>query len=224
MDDDESVTERQTPVGEPVVRGDERIVGEHAAEAVAFDPDDPDSIDLAADIVRTFARHADTDADSRYLLRGAAACAVLVRGLGSYTAAAERAGDPVTVSFIRKWARVHDLARPIRIHVADGTLAPSAAKHIARLEGTARYDLAWAAIDHDLSVREIRSIVTDIANGADPEAALEAHDAPLGSMHVHLAPSTYREVRRLAALQGVDPAAIIDEAIETGDESELQEG
>lgn len=220
MDDDESVTERQTPVGEPVVRGDERVVGEHAEDAVAFDPDDPESIDLAADIVRAFARHADTDADSRYLLRGAAACAVLVRGLGSYTAAAERAGDCVSVSFIRKWARVHDLARPIRIHVADGTLAPSAAKHIARLQGTARYDLAWAAIDHDLSVREIRSIVTEIANGADTATALEAHDAPLGHLDLRLSPSTYRAVRRRAALEGVDAGTIVDEAVERSIDSE----
>lgn len=222
MDDDESVTERQTPVGEPVVRGDERIVGEHAAEAVAFDPDDPESIDLAADIVRTFATHSDTDTDSRYLLRGAAACAVLVRGLGSYKAAAERAGEPVSISFIRKWARVHDLARPIRIMVANGTLAPSAAKHIARLEGTARYDLAWAAIDHDLSVREIRAIVTDIANGSDPATVLEAHGAPLGTVHVTLSPEIYRSIRRRAALRGVDPGTVIDEAVEALDDSEPQ--
>lgn len=214
MDDDESVTRRRTPVGEPVVRGDERVVGEHAADAVAFDPDDPESIDLAADIVRTFARHSDTNTDSRYLLRGAAACAVLVRGLGSYTAAAERAGEPVTVSFIRKWARVHDLARPIRIQVANGTLAPSAAKHIARLEGAARYDVAWATIDHDLSVREIRTIVTEIANGRSPATVLEEHDADLGHLDVALSPKTYRAIRRLAAMDGVDPGDVIDEAIE----------
>lgn len=52
---------------------------------------------------------------------GAAVCPALVRGEGSYKAAAERAGGPVTVSFIRKWARV---------------------------AGDARLHLAWATIDH----------------------------------------------------------------------------
>ncbi|MDF1503171.1 hypothetical protein PYV61_09465, partial [Roseisolibacter sp. H3M3-2] len=44
----------------------------------------------------------------------AAACAALVRGVGSYKEAAERAGGGVSVAFIRKWARVHDLPQAIR--------------------------------------------------------------------------------------------------------------
>ncbi|MFB6134794.1 MAG: hypothetical protein ABEJ55_07385 [Halanaeroarchaeum sp.] len=212
-DDEDVQADRRTPVGEPVVRGDADLLGEAADAAVAFDPEDPRSLDAAADTVRTFARHQDTDADARYLLRGAAACAVLVRGIGSYRAAADRAGEDVSVSFIRKWARVHDLARPIRVQVATGTLTPSAAKHIARLSGAARYDVAWATIDHDLSVREVRSIASDIAAGEDPATALAAHDAPLGDIEATVSPAAYRTLWRLASLEGVEPGEIIERGI-----------
>lgn len=73
------------------------------------------------------------------LLRGAAARAALVRGEGSYKAAAERSGDPVTVNFLRKWARVHDLPLSIRRHIAKGELTVTAAKHIARVRGNTRF-------------------------------------------------------------------------------------
>ena len=119
--------DRESPVGEPVVRGDVRVTGERARDAVRFDPDDPGSVAEAAETVHAFATGSLPD-DELAMLRGAAACAALARGEGSYIAAAERAGDPVTVSFIRKWARVHDLPRPVRRHVALGHIPPTAAK------------------------------------------------------------------------------------------------
>ena len=158
MPDDAPSTDRESPVGKPVIRGDPTLTGQRPDEAVEFDPDDPESLELAARTVRRFSENTAGADDNVYMLRGAAACAALVRGEGSYKAAARRAGGDATVSFIRKWSRVHDLPRSIRIHVAKGEIAPTAAKHIARLGGEARLLLAWAALDHDLTVRQIRSV------------------------------------------------------------------
>ena len=118
---------RASPVGEPVIR---RNVTDDAAR---FDPTDAESLAEAADVVRRFAENTAGGTDNVYMLRGAAACAALVRGEGSYKAAAERAGGEATVSFIRKWARVHDLPRSVRRYVALGQIAPTAAKHIPAL-------------------------------------------------------------------------------------------
>jgi len=116
------------------------------------------------------------------MLRGAAACAALVRGEGSYKAAAERAGGDATVSFIRKWARVHDLPRSVRKQVALGQIAPTAAKHIARVGGESRLLLAWATLDGDLTVRDVRSVASAINNGASIDQALDEHDITLGRL------------------------------------------
>jgi hypothetical protein len=103
-------TGRESPVGEPVIRGDPTLTGEHAERAVAFDPDDADSLALAAETVAAFAGNTAGADDNVLMLRGAAACAALVRGEGSYKAAAKRAGAEVTVSFIRKWSRRRSVA------------------------------------------------------------------------------------------------------------------
>jgi hypothetical protein len=213
-------SERDSPVGEPVIRGDPTFAGERAGEAVQFDPDDPESVTRAAGIVRSFADDSVGDADSVYMLRGAAACAALVRGEGSYKAAAERADGDATVSFIRKWARVHDLPRSIRQYVATGEIAPTAAKHIARVAGEARFLLAWAALDAGLTVRDVRSIASDVNSGTPPERALSAHGVPPGEVTLDLPPETYRELRRQAALRGVDPAALVAEALDAWEPTE----
>jgi hypothetical protein len=207
-------TDRESPVGQPVVRGDPTFAGEHAQQAVRFDPEDPDSLARAAAVVERFADDSVGAADSVYMLRGAAACAALVRGEGSYKAAAERAGGDVTVSFIRKWARVHDLPRPIRQYVATGDIAPTAAKHIARVTDQARYLLAWAMLDGDLTVRDVRSVASTINSGTAPEEALAAHGVTFGEMTLHLPPETYTELRRRAAREGVDPAVLVTEALD----------
>lgn len=193
-------SDRDSPVGEPVIRGDEEIMGQRATDAVRFDPSDPESLQQATEIVRAFAGETDGTEDQLYMLRGAAACAALVRGTGSYKAAAERADGDVTVSFIRKWARVHDLPRAVRIHVANGELAPTAAKHIARVEGIARYDLTWATLDHDLTVREVRALATDLNNYDNPADAFAKHGIELGQVTLELPVELYRELRRQAAL------------------------
>ncbi len=211
---DGPTTDRESPVGQPVVRGDPTFAGERAREAVQFDPEDTESLARAADVVEAFASDAIGETDSVYMLRGAAACAALVRGEGSYKAAAERAGEDVTVSFIRKWARVHDLPRSVRQCVATGEIAPTAAKHIARVSGRARLLLAWAVLDSDLTVREVRAVASDINTGTSPEDALAAYDVTLGEVMLRLPLETYSELRRRAALRGIDPAMVVAEALD----------
>ncbi|WP_265109139.1 DUF7119 family protein [Halosolutus halophilus] len=206
-------TDRESPVGAPVIRGDESVTGPHAREAVQFDPTDPDSVADAADTVRQFAS-GDTAGDHLYMLRGAAASAALVRGEGSYKAAAERAGGDTTVSFVRKWARVHDLPRSVRKQVALGRIAPTAAKHIARVGGEARLLLAWAALDGDLTVREVRSVASAVNDGTPIERALADHGVQLGQLEVALSPASYRDLRRRASIEGVDPGEIVTAALE----------
>ena len=214
----EPPVDRESPVGEPVIRGDPELTGQRPEEAVQFDPDDPESVAKAAETVASFADNSAGDADNVYVLRGAAACAALVRGEGSYKAAAERAGEDVTVAFIRKWSRVHDLPEAIRRHVARGEIAPTAAKHIARVSGTARYLLAWVALDHDLTVREIRSIASRINDGDSVAEALEAETGSrLGQLTIDLPVEAYLCLRRQASLANAEPGEFLADAIEYDD-------
>lgn len=207
--------DREEPVGEPVVRADPAVTGERAQQAVGFDPDDPESLEEAAETVRAFASDTVGSNDNVYMLRGAAACAALVRGVGSYKAAAERAGGNASVAFIRKWARVHDLPQAIRRHVARGDIAPTAAKHIARVSGDARFYLAWAALDGDLTVREVRTLASAINDGTPIREALEEYGVELGEITVRLSPEGYLELRRRASLENRGPDDIVDEALRT---------
>ena len=211
---EDSRADRRSPVGEPVVRADPEVTGERAAEAVGFDPDDPESVAEAAETVARFAAGDVGDEDHVIMLRGAAACAALVRGVGSYKTAAERAGDDVSVAFIRKWARVHDLPQAIRRRVASGRIAPSAAKHVARLGGTDRYLLAWAVIDGDLTVREVRSIASAVNDGTDIETAVRETGVELGHVGLRLPLDTYVELRRRASNRNVEPGEVVAEALD----------
>ncbi len=213
-DDDETPvpsTERRSRVGEPVVRADPEITGERAEEAIDFDPDDPESVERAAEVLAAFA---DGEASGDYLdmLRGAAACAALVRGVGSYREAAARA-DGVSVSFLRTWARVHDLPQSVRRHVARGNIAPSAAKHIARVGGAARLDLAWATLDHDLTVREVRSLASRINDGVPADEALREAGVDLGDVELSLPVEEYRELRREASMRNEAPGDVLAETL-----------
>lgn len=212
--DEQSPVDRRSPVGEPVVRSDPAVTGERAAEAVGFDPDDPESVAEAAETVRRFASGEVGDDDHVLMLRGAAACAALVRGVGSYKEATARAGDGVTVAFIRKWARVHDLPQAIRRQVARGYITPSAAKHVARLGGTDRYLLAWAAIDGDMTVREVRSVASAVNDGEDMADATREVGVDLGRMVLGLPLETYVELRRRAAMRNVEPDTIVATVLE----------
>ena len=206
--------DREAEVGEPVVRGDPAVTGDRAERAASFDPDDPESLSAAADTVRRFASEEVAGDDNVVMLRGAAACAALVRGHGSYKAAAEAAGDDVQVSFIRKWARVHDLPESVRRHVARGHIAPTAAKHIARVAGEARFHLAWAVLDGDLSVREVRRVASAVNDGIAPEAALREEGITPGRLTVDLPPDAYRRLRDRASLENRDPGDVLADALD----------
>jgi hypothetical protein len=210
-------TDRESPVGQPVLRGDAAVTGERAQRAVEFDPDDPESVAQAARTVRAFAEQTAGTDDTVYMLRGAAACAALVRAEGSYKAAAERAGGEASVPFIRKWARVHDLPRPVRRHVALGDIPPTAAKHIARVSGDERYYLAWAVLDGELTVREVRSIASGINDGADVETALGEHGVRLGRLTIDLPLDVYHELRRESSLADRPVGEIVAEALRARD-------
>ncbi|MEZ3115592.1 hypothetical protein RYH80_06635 [Halobaculum sp. MBLA0147] len=205
--------DRAAAVGDPVVRGDPDVTGSAAADAIGFDPDDEASLATAAETVRRFATQTVGAADNVVLLRGAAASAALVRGEGSYKAAAERAGDSVTVSFVRKWARVHDLPESVRRHVARGNIPPTAAKHVARVDGDARFALAWAVVDADLTVREVRRLASAINDGRDPEAALADHGVTPGRVTLDLPFETYRRLRVTASLEDRSPGEVVGEAL-----------
>ena len=194
-------TDRESPVGRPVIRGDPSLTGEHAERAVEFDPEDPERLALAAETVRAFADNEAGAADNVLMLRGAAACAALVRGEGSYKDAAARAGEGVTVSFIRKWSRVHDLPQSIR-------------RHVARLSGTDRFHLAWAALDHEMTVRQVRSVASAVGEGTDIEAALADAGFALGELELRLPPEVYCELRRQASLEDRAPDGVSADALE----------
>jgi hypothetical protein len=207
--------DREQPVGEPVVRADPAVTGERAERAVGFDPDDPESVAEAAETVRAFSENTVGGSDNVYMLRGAAACAALVRGVGSYKAAVERAGGDVSVSFVRKWARVHDLPQAIRRHVARGDIAPTAAKHIARVSGVDRYDLAWAVVDADLTVRQVRRIAGEVDGTTSAADALSAHGVELGRLQVSLPLEVYRELRRRASIENRAPGGLVADALDS---------
>ncbi|GAB3036725.1 hypothetical protein GCM10025298_27700 [Natronobiforma cellulositropha] len=198
-----------------MIRGDESITGPHARDAVQFDPDDPESLAEAATAVREFADETSASEDNLYMLRGAAACAALVRGEGSYKAAAERAGGDATVAFIRKWARVHDLPRPVRRQVALGHIAPTAAKHIARVDGESRLLLAWATLDGNLTVRDVRNAASAINDDTPIDQALADVGVSLGRLDITLPTDIYRDLRRQASLENVAPDDLIAEALDT---------
>lgn len=206
--------DREEPVGAPVVRGDPEITGAHASEAMNFDPDDPESLAEAAAVVREFADPAGEYDDRITMLRGAAACMALVRGTGSYRAAVERAGDPVTVNFVRKWTRVHDLPISIRRHIALGDIVPTAAQEIARVSGNARFVLAWAVLDHDLTVDEVRRMASAIADGDPVEDVLREFGVTPGRICVTLPLDAYRELRRHACLDYDSPDEVVTMLVE----------
>jgi len=207
-------TDRESPVGQPVVRGDESVTGPSAERAKAFDPDDEESLAEAADTARRFAENTAGDEDNVFMLRGAAACAALVRGVGSYKAAADRAGGDVTVAFVRKWARVHDLPQSIRRYVAMGHIAPTAAKHIARVDGENRFLLAWAVLDGGLTVREVREVASEVNRGTPVADALADRDVTLGELTLTLPTEAYRELRRAAALNDEAPGDVVANALD----------
>ncbi|MFB6113878.1 MAG: hypothetical protein ABEJ58_07230 [Halodesulfurarchaeum sp.] len=207
-------TSRGEPVGEPAVRGDPAIAGQSEQEAIAFDPDDPESVSEAESTVRSFAGDDEDTRDVLDILRVAAACATVVQFHESYTDAAAAVGSEVSISFLRKWARVHDLPIAIRRHIALEDIAPTAAMHVARVDGAARFLLAWAILDNDLTVDEVRRIASDVAAGTHIETALETRGVTPGELRLVLPTETYLSLRRTACLDGERPGELVAELFE----------
>lgn len=213
-EDLDSDADRQEPVGAPVVRGDPEVTGAHAESAEDFNPDDPESLREAEAIVKEFSEAMQEDElDTLSMLRGAAASAALVRGEGSYKAAADRTG--VTVRFLRKWSRVHDLPISIRRNIARGDIPPTAAEQIARLSGDTRFLLAWAVMDYELSVDSVRQIASEVLEGESIEEALSGREIELGEIYVSLPSSSYRELRRAASLTNQEVPELVSEAVDS---------
>lgn len=211
--DEEPGADRKEPVGAPVVRGDPEVTGAHAESAEDFNPDDPDSVREAKAIIQEFSvEMQEGQVDHLAMLRGAAACAALVRGEGSYKAASDRSG--VNVRFLRKWARVHDLPISIRRYIARGDIPPTTAEQIARVSGDTRFLLAWTVMDNDLSVDSVRQISSAILEGKSIEVVLSTHGIRLGEITVRLPSSNYRELRRAASLTNQDVDEIVSEAVD----------
>ena len=74
--------------------------------------------------------------------------------------------------------------------------------------------LAWATLDHDLTVREVRSVASRVNEGKSVKAALRSKGIDLGAMELSLPPATYRELRRHAALEDISPGDIVRAALE----------
>jgi hypothetical protein len=79
--------------------------------------------------------------------------------------------------------------------------------------GDARFQLAWATVDNDLTVREVRAVASDVSNGASVEEALRDYDVTLGEITLRLPPEVYRELRREAAYEGVSADEIATDAL-----------
>lgn len=98
--------------------------------------------------------------------------------------------------------------------VALGEITPTAAIHIARVSGEARFLLAWVALDHNPTVREVRAVASDVNDGESVETAFPDAGVKLGRVDVTLPPDVYRELRRRAGLDGEPPDTIVTEALD----------
>jgi len=207
-------TDRESPVGSPVIRGDESVAGTRAREAVQFDPDDPESLADAAETVRRFAG-GETNDDHLYMLRGAAACAALVRGEGSYkkppNAPAATLPSPLsasglasTISRARSANRSHSVRSPRQ---PPNTSPASAANH-------------GSSSSRGLPSTETSPSATSAASPARstmvPPSIRPSTNTilPLGRLELTLSPVTYRALRRRASIDDVNPGELVTEALE----------
>ena len=85
----------------------------------------------------------------------------------------------------------------------------------ARLAGEARLLLAWAALDHDLTVRQIRAVASGVNNGTTVEEALAGEGYRLGELTIDIDTDAYCKLRRRAALDATDPSSVVTESLES---------
>jgi len=73
--------------------------------------------------------------------------------------------------------------------------------------------LAWALLDHDMTVRQVRSVASDVNDGQSVEQALRAEGITLGEISLTLDTDVYRELRRRAAIDGQEPGELASELL-----------
>ncbi|ELZ89303.1 DUF7119 family protein, partial [Haloferax sulfurifontis] len=98
--------------------------------------------------------------------------------------------------------------------VARGRIAPTAAKHIARVSGDARLHLAWATLDAGLTVREVRRLASEVNDGTPVVDALADHGVDIGTLDVTLPADVYLELRRRASLEDAPPGDVVADALD----------
>jgi hypothetical protein len=95
-----------------------------------------------------------------------------------------------------------------------GHIAPTAAKHVARVAGNARFLLAFAVLDGDLTVREVRSVASAVNADTPVAEALADHGVAVGELTTALPPDVYQRLRREAALRNAEPDELVAEALD----------
>ncbi|MFC6725339.1 hypothetical protein ACFQE1_13365, partial [Halobium palmae] len=78
----------------------------------------------------------------------------------------------------------------------------------------ARLHLAWATIDADLTVREIRSIASTVNSGDSAVDALRASGVSPGHIELDLPLDRYLQLRRRASLENREPSEVAADALD----------
>ena len=68
-------------------------------------------------------------------------------------------------------------------------------------------------LDHDLTVRQVRSLASRINDGASAEEALREEGIELGRVELSLPAPAYREFRREASMGNATPSELLAELL-----------
>ncbi len=206
-------TDRESPVGAPVIRGDESVTGTRARQAVQFDPDDPDSLEEAAKTVAEFASGASDD-DHLYMLRRGSLCRTRSRRriVQGRCRACRRRRDGLVHP--QMGARTRSSAVGPQAGRARENRAHSGETHRPRRRrGTT---VARVGFDRRRSHRSGGPKHREFAQRrhTDPRGAGRVR-RQTGELELTLSPPTYRDLRRRASIEDVEPGEIVTEALET---------
>jgi hypothetical protein len=65
-----------------------------------------------------------------------------------------------------------------------------------------------------MTVRQVRSVASDVNDGQSVARTLETEGITLGELTVELDPIVYRELRRRAAIDGDSPGDVVSELLD----------
>jgi len=68
-------------------------------------------------------------------------------------------------------------------------------------------------LDHDLTVREVRSLASRVNDGESATAALRSVGVDLGDLDLSLSVEQYRELRREASMRNTTPGDVLAEML-----------